>query len=93
MDDVTSSDSVAAAAERLDRALARLTNSVSVLGEGARAVSTVSREREQLAAERGRLAGELENATHRAERLDKSAAEVSRRLVDAMESVKSVLVK
>ncbi|MBI4045282.1 MAG: DUF4164 family protein, partial [Devosia nanyangense] len=42
---------------------------------------------------RAKLAGELDKASAKAKRLDDSAHEVSRRLVDAMETVREVLTK
>ena len=42
-------------------------------------------------ADRGRLAKELDTALARGERLDRANRDVSRRLVDAMERVRSVL--
>jgi len=43
--------------------------------------------------ERARLATELDKTAARAKRLDDSAHEVSRRLVEAMETVRAVLAK
>ncbi len=46
---------------------------------------------QKLIAERARFASELDKASARARRLDDTAAEVSRRLVVAMETVNEVL--
>ena len=43
--------------------------------------------------ERARLASELDKVSAKAKRLDDSAAEVARRLVVAMDTVREVLVK
>ncbi|HTM78717.1 MAG TPA: DUF4164 family protein, partial [Devosia sp.] len=48
---------------------------------------------QRLVTERARLATELDKAAARAKRLDDSAHEVSRRLVEAMETVRAVLAK
>ena len=48
---------------------------------------------QRLVHERARLATELDKAAARAKRLDDSAHEVSRRLVDAMETVREVLAR
>jgi hypothetical protein len=47
----------------------------------------------KLIADRARFAAELDKESARAKRLDDSAAEVSRRLVVAMETVREVLAK
>lgn len=48
---------------------------------------------QRLVHERGRLATELDKTAARAKRLDDSAHDVSRRLVEAMETVRAVLAK
>ena len=48
---------------------------------------------QRLVQERARLATELDKTSARAKRLDDSAHDVSRRLVEAMETVRSVLAK
>jgi Domain of unknown function (DUF4164) len=93
MNEIASGDSYEVASERLERSLARLESGVRLLGERARSLSAVENEARQLAADRARLNGELERTRERADILDDSAAEVSLRLVDAMETVKSVLSK
>ena len=82
-----------AAAARLDRAFARLEASVRSLNGRMRAHSRIEADTAKLVSERARLAGELDKASAKAKRLDDSAAEVARRLVVAMESVREVLVK
>ena len=93
MNEISSADSLEVAAERLDRALKRLETGVDALGARAQSYVEAERERQRLVGERSRLTTELDRAGERAERLDDAAAQVSRRLVDAMETVKSVLAK
>ena len=89
----TSDDGYEAASARLDRALQRLEASVRSLNGRMRAHSRIEADTQKLLAERARYQGELEKQTARAKRLDESAGEVSRRLVDAMEAVREVLQK
>lgn len=93
MDEINSADGYEVALARLDRALGRLEGVTRDLGERAQSHEIVARERQQLQADKNRLAHELTQATAKAERLDESASQVSRRLVDAMENVKTVLAK
>ena len=79
------------AAERLDRALARLEASVRSLNGRVRAHARIEADTQKLMAERARFASDLDKASARAKRLDDTAAEVSRRLVVAMETVNEVL--
>ncbi len=78
---------------RLDRALLRLEASVRALNGRVRAHSRIEVDTQRLVGERARLSAELDKASARAKRLDESAHEVSRRLVDAMETVRQVLAK
>jgi len=93
MGEMSSSDNYEVASERLERALARLETGVMRLGERSRSFGASEQERQQLRVDRNRLSGELERAQQKVARLDDGAAQVSRRLVDAMETVKSVLAK
>ena len=81
------------AAERLDRALSRLEASVRSLNGRVRTHARIEAAMQKLMADRSRFAAELEKEAARAKRLDDSAHEVSRRLVVAMETVRSVLEK
>jgi hypothetical protein len=58
-----------------------------------RAHARIEADTQKLMAERGRLAAELDREAARAKRIYDSAAEVSRRLVAAMETVRSVIAK
>jgi hypothetical protein len=84
-------DTYEAAAERLDRALARLEASVRSLNGRVRAHARIEADTQRLIAERARFASDLDKASAKAKRLDDTAAEVSRRLVIAMETVNEVL--
>ena len=79
------------AAERLDRALARLEASVRSLNGRVRAHARIEADTQKLIAERAKFASELDTTSAKAKRLDDTAAEVSRRLVVAMETVNEVL--
>jgi hypothetical protein len=86
-------DGFDAAAARFDRAIARLEASVRSLNGRVRSHSRIEADTQKLMVERSKLASELDQANARAKRLDDSASEVSRRLVDAMETVRAVLSK
>ena len=79
------------AAERLDRALARLEASVRSLNGRMRAHARIEADTRTLLAERAKFASELDKVSARAKRLDDTSAEVARRLVVAMETVNEVL--
>lgn len=83
--------SVENAAARLDRAMEALETSVANLAGRMRTLSRAEDEAQRLSTDRARLASELDRTSARAERLDEVAGDVSRRLVDAMENVRSVL--
>jgi cytochrome c556 len=79
------------AAELLDRALSRLEASVRSLNGRVRAHARIEADTQKLIAERAKFASDLDKASAKAKRLDDTAAEVSRRLVVAMETVNEVL--
>jgi hypothetical protein len=93
MADAAEDESYAGAAARLDRAMTRLEASVRTLNGRMRAHARIELDTQKLVNERARLATELDKANGRARRLDESAAEVSRRLVEAMETVRTVMTK
>ena len=86
-------DGVGAANARFDRSLARLDQSVKNLASRLRQQNRIDVDTQRLVHERSRLATELDKTAARAKRLDDSAHDVSRRLVDAMETVREVLAK
>lgn len=93
MNDAAGDDGYEGASARLDRALARLDASVRSLNGRVRTHARIEADTQKLLSERSRFAAELDKEAARAKRLDDSAAEVSRRLVSAMETVRSVLAK
>lgn len=93
MTDNASDEGYEGAASRLDRALMRLEASVRSLNGRVRAHSRIEADTQRLLSERAKFAADLDKAEARAKRLDDSAAEVSRRLVAAMETVRQVLEK
>jgi ABC-type transporter Mla subunit MlaD len=86
-------DGVGAANARFDHAMARLDASVKSLNVRIRQLNRMEVDTQRLVTERARLATELDKAAARAKRLDDSAHDVSRRLVEAMETVREVLAK
>jgi hypothetical protein len=93
MSDTELEDGLTAANARFDRAMMRLEQSVRDLDNRLRQQSRIEVDTQRLIHERARLATELDKTAARAKRLDDSAHEVSRRLVEAMETVRSVLAK
>ena len=84
-------DTYEAASERLDRAFQRLEASVRSLNGRVRAHARIEADTQKLIAERAKFAADLDKASAKVKRLDDTAAEVSRRLVVAMETVNEVL--
>ena len=78
---------------RFDRAIARLEASVRSLNGRVRAHARIEADTQKLIAERQKFATELDKQSAKAKRLDDGAHEVSRRLVEAMETVRAVLAK
>ncbi|RUT34646.1 DUF4164 family protein [Arsenicitalea aurantiaca] len=93
MSEQSSEESFEAAAQRFERAMSRLEASVRSLNGRMRAHARIEADTQKLVAERAKFANELEKVSAKARRLDDSAHEVSRRLVDAMEQVREVLAK
>ncbi|MCS6760644.1 MAG: DUF4164 domain-containing protein [Candidatus Devosia symbiotica] len=93
MSDTELQDGLTAANARFDRALARLDQSVQDLSTRMRQHNRMEVDIQRLVHERARLATELDKSAARAKRLDDSAHDVSCRLVEAMETVRSVLAK
>ncbi|HEY4201767.1 MAG TPA: DUF4164 family protein [Devosiaceae bacterium] len=93
MGEVALEDGYEGAAARLDRALGRLEASVRSLNGRMRSLNRIEVDTQQLIRDRARLTTDLDKVSAKAKRLDDSAHEVSRRLVDAMEQVREVLSK
>ena len=93
MSDTELEDGLTAASARFDRAMARLDQSTRNLTTRLRQHNRIEVDTQRLVHERARLATELDKTAARAKRLDDSAHDVSRRLVEAMETVRAVLAK
>jgi uncharacterized protein YoxC len=83
----------AACERQMDQSMARLQKAVKKLESKAQSVDALREERKLLLADRDKLASDLKRETRRAGRLDDAAADVSRRLIETMETVKTVLAK
>jgi hypothetical protein len=93
MTELSPEETYEGATDRLDRALQRLEASVRSLNGRMRTHARIEADTQRLLGERARLASELDKEAARAKRLDDGAAEVSRRLVAAMETVREVMAK
>jgi hypothetical protein len=93
MNETELEDGLVAASSRFDRALARLETSTRELAARMQRHQRIEVDTQRLVHERARLATELDKTAARAKRLDDGAHEVSRRLVVAMETVRTVLQK
>ena len=82
---------VTPAARRLDAALAALESAVNARLEREAELMDAEAEVQRMGADRSRLADSLDGAEARAKRLEGANREVSRRLIDAMEAIRSVL--
>ena len=79
------------AINRLAKALEALEDVVAARAERERDYTDCEEEVQRLGADRTRLAEELDKSEARADRLQDASAEVSRRLVTAMETIRAVL--
>ena len=93
MSETEQQNGIEAANGRFDSAMARLDVSVKNLNSRIRQLNRIEVDTQRLVTVRARLATELDKAAARAKRLDDSAHDVSRRLVEAMETVREVLAK
>ncbi len=80
-----------AALKRLESALDFLESAVERRLEGTLEVASLENELHRLGTDRSRLAQSLDAAEARTARLEEANNEVSRRLIAAMESIRSVL--
>lgn len=76
---------------RLDKAMAMLENAVEMRLDKEGDFTEAEEEVQRMNADRSRLAQELDHSEARAERLETANREVSRRLVTAMETIRTVL--
>lgn len=79
------------ATTRLEASLKRLDAAIEVQAGREGVVRGAEEEIQRMTADRGRLANELDVALSRTDRLEQTNREVSRRLVSAMETIRSVL--
>jgi hypothetical protein len=77
--------------DRLNRALDLLEQAVDIRLEREAELGDAEAEVQRMSADRSRLAEALDGAAARAQRLESTNREVSRRLVDAMEAIRTVL--
>ena len=82
---------IASSLEKLDQAVASLEEAVSLRLEREAVLLDAEAEVQRMGADRSRLADALDGAENKAQRLESANREVSRRLVDAMESIRAVL--
>ena len=82
---------LAAALARLNNALDSLDNAVEASLESGGNKRSANEEVQRMSEDRAKLAQELDSSENRANRLEETNKEVSRRLVAAMETVRGVL--
>lgn len=87
----TESLTVKSALEQLTDAVSSLESAVGSRLEGQKSEVRSQQELQSMITDRSRLAQELDDAHHRANRLEEANREVSRRLVTAMETIRTVL--
>ncbi|MCB9994499.1 MAG: DUF4164 family protein [Hyphomicrobiaceae bacterium] len=91
MDDDKPDEPYAQAEARVNAALTRLEASLRSLNGRVRSLHRIEEDVGKLEADRSRLANELRQQQMRADKLDKAAGDVSRRLVEAMDRVRTVM--
>jgi ABC-type transporter Mla subunit MlaD len=77
--------------EELNRAIEKLESAVDARLEREGGLVEAEAEVQRMGADRARLADSLDSAVARSQQLESANREVSRRLVDAMESIRAVL--
>jgi Domain of unknown function (DUF4164) len=82
---------IAEGIDRLNRALELLEQAVDIRLEREAELGDAEAEVQRMSADRTRLAEALDASAARAQRLESTNREVSRRLVDAMEAIRTVL--
>jgi len=87
------STSIKVASTRLDRAMTRLEAIAKVQSDQSKIIRSLQDDVENLSHQNTKIGAELERSKRRENKLDKSASEVSKQLVETMETIKSVLVK
>lgn len=84
-------ETLEAASARLKRAVEHLEQAMDAQREREAFLQDAEAEIQRMTADRGRLAGELDEAKAHAGRLEEANREVSRRLVGAMETIRAVI--
>ncbi|MBD8893710.1 MULTISPECIES: DUF4164 domain-containing protein [Roseibium] len=82
---------IEAALQRLAKALGTLETSVQRRIESDRSLNSLQDDLQRLGEDRSQLANSLDKSETRAQRLEDANRDVSRRLVSAMETIRSVL--
>lgn len=82
---------ISSSLEKLDQAVALLESAVEARLERETGLLQAEAEVQRMGADRARLAESLDNSVAKSQRLENANREVSRRLVDAMESIRAVL--
>lgn len=85
------SETIANSLEKLGKAVAALESAVDLRLERESGLLQAEAEVQRMGADRARLAESLDGAVAKSQRLENANREVSRRLVDAMESIRAVL--
>ena len=85
------SSQIGKAMQRLNAAIDGLDSTIDSRLEREAVLLDAEAEVQRMGADRNRLAGSLDEAEARGKRLENTNKEVSRRLVDAMEAIRSVL--
>ncbi len=93
MGEQNSENKVEVASTRLDKAIDNLEAVISQNIDQDKIIFKLQNEIENLLLQKSKLSSDLIRSTQKEKILDKSADEVSKQLVDAMETIKSVLVK
>lgn len=78
------------ALKRLTKALKTMDNAIAIQSGHQGETSELEEEIQRMNADRSRLAQELDNSESLAERLEQANKEVSRRLIAAMEAIRTV---
>ncbi len=87
------SNKLEAATKRIEAALMRIERAADAFAEQGEIIAKLQNDIVQLSLQKNELASKFEQSHLREKKLDAGAEEVSRRLIGAMETIKSVLVK
>ena len=93
MDEMDNTDSLEITSMRMERALARLEKSATAVTEQREIISKLQNDVAHLSMQNNEYAIKFDRSARREKKLDAGAEQVSHSLVDAMETIRSVLVK